>query len=222
MDCELNFLSSVNHPNIIRLFEVFQAEGCIFLVLEFCAGGNLASFIRHHGRVQEQIARGFMRQLGAALEVLNSRHIIHRDLKPENILLSVPKDDAVLKISDFGLSRSVNPSDYAETVCGTPLYMAPEVLQFQRYDDKVDMWSVGAILFELLNGYPPFRGRTNVQLLQNIKTCTCLPFSQLFLRGAHPDCVDICSRLLSLNPADRLSFNEFYWHIFLRRKRVAT
>ncbi|XP_059432995.1 serine/threonine-protein kinase ATG1t-like [Corylus avellana] len=164
LDCELNFLSSVNHPNIVRLFEFFQAEGSIFLVLEFCAGGNLASFIRLHGRVQEQIARGFMQQLGAALEVLNSHHIIHRDLKPENILLSVPKDDAVLKISDFGLSRSVHPSDYAETVCGTPLYMAPEVLQFQRYDEKVDMWSVGAILFELLNGYPPFRGRTNVQV----------------------------------------------------------
>ncbi|XP_059432683.1 serine/threonine-protein kinase ATG1t-like isoform X2 [Corylus avellana] len=222
LDCELNFLSSVNHPNIVRLFEFFQAEGSIFLVLEFCAGGNLASFIRLHGRVQEQIARGFMQQLGAALEVLNSHHIIHRDLKPENILLSVPKDDAVLKISDFGLSRSVHPSDYVETVCGTPLYMAPEVLQFQRYDEKVDMWSVGAILFELLNGYPPFRGRTNVQLLQNIKTCKCLPFSQLYLPSLHPDCVDICSRLLSLNPADRLSFNEFYWHIFLRRKGVAT
>ncbi|XP_022774864.1 serine/threonine-protein kinase ATG1t isoform X2 [Durio zibethinus] len=163
LDCELNFLSSVNHPNIIRLLLVLQSESCLFLVLEFCAGGNLASYIRHHGRVQEQLARRFMQQLGAGLEVLQSHHIIHRDLKPENILLSGSKDDAMLKIADFGLSRSVDPGNYALTVCGTPLYMAPEVLQFQRYDEKVDMWSLGAILFELLHGHPPFRGRTNVQ-----------------------------------------------------------
>ncbi|XWS33192.1 hypothetical protein CRYUN_Cryun22dG0058300 [Craigia yunnanensis] len=79
--------------------------------------------------------------------------------------------------------------------------MAPEVLQFQRYDEQVDMWSLGAILFELLNAYPPFCGRTNVQLLQNIKSCTCLPFSKLILQRLHLDCVDICSRLLSVHPA---------------------
>ncbi|XVF14956.1 hypothetical protein REPUB_Repub09cG0106000 [Reevesia pubescens] len=218
LDCEIKFLSSVNHPNIIRLLHVFQYESCLFLVLEFCAGGNLASYIQHHGRVQEQIARSFMKQLGAGLEVLRSHHIIHRDLKPENILLSGFKDDVVLKIADFGLSRSVDPDQYAQTVCGSPLYMAPEVLQFQRYDEKVDMWSLGAILFELLNGYPPFCGRTNVQLLHNIKSCTCLPFSKLILGRLHPDCVDICSRLLSVNPDHRLSFQEFYLHRYLRKK----
>ncbi|XWS44764.1 hypothetical protein CRYUN_Cryun15aG0075800 [Craigia yunnanensis] len=221
LDCELNFLSSVNHPNIIRLLHVFQSESCLFLVLEFCDGGNLASYIRHHGRVQEKIARSFMQQLGAGMEVLQSHHIIHRDLKPENILLSCSRDDVVLKITDFGLSRSVDPGKYAQTVCGSPLYMAPEVLQFQRYDEKVmdDMWSLGAILFELLNGYPPFCGRTNVQLLQNIKSCTGLQFSKLILPRLHPDCVDICSRLLSVNPVHRLSFQEFYQHRFLRKEK---
>ncbi|KAL7230360.1 hypothetical protein ACSBR2_008782 [Camellia fascicularis] len=175
LDCELNFLSSVHHPNIVRLLDVFQAEGCIFLVLEFCAGGDLASYIRLHGRVQEQVARKFMQQLGAGLKVLNSHHIIHRDLKPENILLSSPHSDAVLKIADFGLSRILHPNDHAETVCGSPLYMAPEILQFQQYDAKI---------------------------LQNIQSCTCLPFSELILPGLHPDCVDMCSRLLSIKPGD--------------------
>ncbi|KAG4119113.1 hypothetical protein ERO13_D11G058900v2 [Gossypium hirsutum] len=218
LDCELNFLSSVNHPNIIRLLQVLQSESCLFLVLEFCAGGNLTSYIRRYGRVQEQLARRFMQQLGAGLEVLQSHHIIHRDLKPENILLLGSKDDLVLKIADFGLSRSLDPGNYAQTVCGSPLYMAPEVLQFQSYDEKVDMWSLGAILFELLNGLPPFHGRTSVQLLQNIKSSTCLPFSKLILPRLHPDCVDMCSRLLSVNPVDRLSFQEFYQHRFLRKK----
>ncbi|XP_060674992.1 serine/threonine-protein kinase ATG1t [Ziziphus jujuba] len=223
LNCELTFLSSVNHPNIIRLFHVFQAnsphppgKSCVFLVLEFCAGGNLASYINQHGRVQEQIVRRFMQQLGAALELLHSHHIIHRDLKPENILLSGSEDDLLLKIADFGLSGIVLPDDFAETVCGSPLYMAPEVLQFQRYDEKVDMWSVGAILFELLNGYPPFCGRSNVQVLKKIKSSTCLPFSQLILPGLNPDCLDICTKLLSRNPGQRLSFHEFSRHKFLR------
>ncbi|XP_006464575.1 serine/threonine-protein kinase ATG1t-like isoform X1 [Citrus sinensis] len=225
LDCELNFLSSVNHPNIIRLFDAFQAENCIFLVVEFCAGGNLSSYIRLHGRVPEQTARKFLQQLGsslpafgAGLEILNSHHIIHRDLKPENILLSGLDDDVMLKIADFGLSCStLYPGNYAEKVCGSPLYMAPEVLQFQRYDEKVDMWSVGAILFELLNGYPPFSGRNNVQLVRNINSCKHLPFSQLIVPALHPDCVDMCLKLLSANTVDRLSFNEFYHHRFLRR-----
>lgn len=82
------------------------------------------------------------------------------------------------------------------------------------------MWSLGAILFELLNGYLPFCGRTNVQLLQNIKSSTCLPFSKLIIPQLDPDCVDICSRLLSVNPVHRLSFQEFYQHRFLRKRRI--
>ncbi|RYR33873.1 hypothetical protein Ahy_A10g048534 isoform C [Arachis hypogaea] len=96
--------------------------------------------------------------------------------------------------------------------------MAPEVLQFQKYDSKADMWSIGVILFELLNGYPPFNGRNNVQLLKNIRSSTGLPFSQMILLGLDPDCLDVCSKLLCSNPVDRLSFDEFYQHRFLRRK----
>ncbi|XP_011099785.1 serine/threonine-protein kinase ATG1t isoform X1 [Sesamum indicum] len=216
LDCELTFLSSVNHPNIIRLLDFFEYEGSIILALEFCAGGNLASYIQHHGRVQECVAKRFMQQLGAGLKVLKQNHIVHRDLKPENILLSCSDCNPILKIADFGLSRILLPDESAETVCGSPLYMAPEILQFQRYDEKVDMWSVGAILFELLNGYPPFHGRSSVQLLQNIKASTSLPFCHLILPHLHPDCIDLCSRLLSINPDDRLSSEEFYQHNFLQ------
>ncbi|KAI0526778.1 hypothetical protein KFK09_002369 [Dendrobium nobile] len=200
LECELSFLGSVRHPNIIKLFEVIRGNGCIFLVLEFCAGGDLAAYIKQHGRLHEPIVRKFMIQLGSGLSVLLSNHIIHRDLKPENILLSIPTSDAVLKIADFGLSRVVHPGEFADAVCGSPLYMAPEVMQFQKYDNKVDMWSVGAILFELLNGYPPFRGENNVQLLKNIRNSTSLPFSEFILPSLHSDSIDICRRLLCKNP----------------------
>ncbi|XP_049387991.1 serine/threonine-protein kinase ATG1t isoform X5 [Solanum stenotomum] len=217
LDCELSFLSSVEHPNIIRLFDVFQAENSIFLVLEFCAGGDLAAYIRDHGRVQECVVRKFMKQIvGAGLEVLSMHHIIHRDLKPENILLSTMETDPIVKIADFGLSRMLNPNDLAETVCGSPFYMAPEILEFKKYDDKVDMWSLGAIFFELLNGYPPFRGRTSVQILRNIKASLRLPFFEPILPQLHPGCVDLCSRLLSIDPEKRISFKEFCGHDFLK------
>ncbi|XP_073000292.1 serine/threonine-protein kinase ATG1t isoform X1 [Typha latifolia] len=220
LDCELRFLGSVKHPNIIRLIDVIQADGYVFLVLEFCKGGNLATYIRCNGRVQEHIVRNFMRQIGAGLEVLHGHHIIHCDLKPElsveqNILLSTPTSAAVLKIADFGLSRFVPPGEYVDTVCGSPLYMAPEVMLFQKYDDKVDMWSIGVILFELLNGYPPFSGRSNVQLLQNIKSSRSLPFSRLIMPSLHSDSVDMCNRLLCSNPVNRLSFDAFYHHKFI-------
>ncbi|KAK6922855.1 Protein kinase domain [Dillenia turbinata] len=155
LDCELNFLSSVRHPNIICLLHV----------------------IKHHGRVQGKTARRFLQQLGAGLE---------------NILLSCLDGDAVLKIADFGLLRTVQPSDHAGTVYGSPLYMAPEV----------DLCSLGAILIELLNGYPPFHGRTNAQ---NIKSSKSLPFSEIILHGLDAECVDMCSRLLMRDPGSRLS-----------------
>ncbi|KAH9717783.1 serine/threonine-protein kinase ATG1t [Citrus sinensis] len=222
LDCELNFVSSVNHPNIIRLFDAFQAENCIFLVVEFCAGGNFSSYIQLHGRVPEQTARKFLQQLGtllallsigAGLEILNSHHIIHRDLKPENILPFGLDDDVMLKIADFGLScfkckhyaevsflkslelkidcllrilsSTLHPGNYAEKVCGSPLYMAPEVLQFQRYDEK---------------------------LVRNINSCKHLPFSQLIVPALHPDCVDMCLKLLSANPVIPHSLlNSLQW-----------
>ncbi|URE05198.1 hypothetical protein MUK42_22694 [Musa troglodytarum] len=200
LDCELNFLASVRHPNIIRLLDVIQDDGCIFLIFEFCPGGNLATFIQHTGHLNEDTVRKFMRQLGAGMEVMHVHHIIHRDLKPENILLSAPSCDAVLKIADFGFARVVHPGQHIDMVCGTSSYMAPEVMQFQKYDDKADMWSLGAILFELLNGYPPYCGRNNVQLLQNIRKSSSLPFSQSILSSFHADSLDLCTRLLCQDP----------------------
>ncbi|KAL6651735.1 hypothetical protein ACP70R_010660 [Stipagrostis hirtigluma subsp. patula] len=216
LDCEVRFLAAVSHPNIVRLIDVIQTPSCLYLVLELCEGGDLAGFIQRNGRVDERVARNFMKQIGAGLQVLRRHHVVHRDLKPQNILLSSPDSDAILKISDFGLSRVLRPGEYADTSCGSCLYMAPEVMLFQKYDDKVDMWSVGAILFELLNGYPPFRGRSNVQMLQCINRTTSLPFSKNLMSSLHPDSLDICTRLLPTNPVNRLSFQEFLNHSFFR------
>ncbi|CAM6127990.1 unnamed protein product [Calypogeia fissa] len=212
---EIAILKRTTHPNIIRLHDIVEAPNRIFLVLEYCTGGDLAAYIQRHGRVTEAVARHFMRQLGAGLQVLRANNLIHRDLKPQNLLLSTNDRHAVLKIADFGFARSLQPQGMAETICGSPLYMAPEILQRQKYDAKADLWSVGAILFQLLTGRPPYCGNSHVQLLLNIVKSTEVKFPEAVLAELHPDCVDMIRKLLRRNPVERLSFEEFFNHNFM-------
>ncbi|XWS31960.1 hypothetical protein CRYUN_Cryun23aG0120200 [Craigia yunnanensis] len=212
---EISILSTINHPNIIHFFEAIQTEDRIFLVLEYCDGGDLAAYIDRHGKVSEEVARHFMRQLAAGLQVLQEKHLLHRDLKPQNLLLSTKAATPQLKIGDFGFARSLTPQDLADTLCGSPLYMAPEIIQNQQYDAKADLWSVGAILFQLVTGKPPFDGNNQLQLFQNILRSTELQFPEGALEELHPDCVDLCRSLLRHNPVERLTFREFFNHKFL-------
>ncbi|GFY82249.1 protein kinase superfamily protein [Actinidia rufa] len=148
------------------------------------------------------------------LQILRENNLIHRDLKPQNLLLSTNSDNAVLKIADFGFARSLQPRGLAETLCGSPLYMAPEIMQLQKYDAKADLWSVGAILFQLVTGRTPFTGSNQIQLLQNIMKSTELQFPPE-KKNLNPDCIDLCRKLLRRNPVERLTFEEFFNHPFL-------
>lgn len=216
---EITILRTINHRNIIRLFDAIEMGDRIYLVLEYCDGGDLATYILRHGKVSEDIARHFMRELAAGLQILHEKHLIHRDLKPQNLLLSAKERTPLLKIGDFGFARSLMPQGLADTLCGSPLYMAPEIIQNQKYDAKADLWSVGAILFQLVTGKPPFNGNSQFQLFQNILTSTELRFPPGALEELHPDCVDLCRRLLRQNPVERLTFMEFFNHRFLAESR---
>ncbi|KAK3194492.1 hypothetical protein Dsin_025802 [Dipteronia sinensis] len=218
---EISILSTINHPNIIRFLEAIETKERIYLVLEYCDGGDLAAYLHRHGKVSEAVARHFMRQLAAGLQVLHEKHLIHRDLKPQNLFLSTNEATPVLKIGDFGFARSLTPQDLADTLCGSPLYMAPEIIQNQKYDAKADLWSVGAILFQLVTGKPPFDGNNHLQLFQNILTSTELRFPPGALEDLHPDCVDLCRSLLRRNPVERITFKEFFTHKFLGELRQA-
>uniref|UniRef100_A0A7I4BJ86 Protein kinase domain-containing protein n=1 Tax=Physcomitrium patens TaxID=3218 RepID=A0A7I4BJ86_PHYPA len=136
-----------------------------------------------------------------------------------NLLLSTNDDNAVLKIADFGFARSLMPQGMAETLCGTPLYMAPEILQSKKYDAKADLWSVGAILFQLVTGRPPFSGNNHVQLLQNILKSPEVRFPEPIMAQLHPDCIDMCRKLLRKDPVERLAFEEFFAHSFMEEMR---
>ena len=178
----------------------------IYLILEFCGGGDLQKFIRSRQRLSEATAQHFMRDLALGLEFIWSKHLIHRDLKPQNLLLSANDERASLKIADFGFARHLEAAAMAETLCGSPLYMAPEILSFKKYDAKADIWSVGTVLFEMIVGHPPFGGADHKQLLQNIKQ------SELRIPPdikTSPACLALLQQLLRRNPSHRSTCAEF-------------
>ena len=211
---EVDVLRRIAHTNIVRFRDLKKSAAHFYLVLEFCAGGDLSQFLKGKGKAAEEVARRFLTQIASGLCVLHGENVLHRDLKPQNILLSDTSDDPVLKIADFGFARALQPQDMAATVCGSPLYMAPEILRHEPYDAKADLWSVGAILFELLTGRPPFSGENPMQLLANIERSS----ERLSFKGVQvsDECQDFLRSLLQRNPEFRLTSSEFAKHAYVR------
>lgn len=212
---EVEVLRRISHPNIVRFRDLKKSAAHYYLVLEYCAGGDLSQFVKTQGHVAEETARGFLTQIAAGLCVLHRENVLHRDLKPQNILLSDNSDNPVLKIADFGFARALSPEDMAATVCGSPLYMAPEILRHQPYDARADLWSVGAILFELLAGRPPYTGANPMQLLAHIERDgpDGDPFEAL---AVSDEGRAFLRQLLERSPQRRLSSREFAAHTYVR------
>ncbi|XP_062210718.1 serine/threonine-protein kinase ATG1c-like isoform X2 [Phragmites australis] len=210
---EVDILRRIRHPNIITLYDSIKDHGKIYLILEYCRGGDLHAYLQRHKRVSEAVAKHFIRQLASGLQMLRDNNVVHRDLKPQNILLVENNENSMLKIADFGFAKFLQPFALAETLCGSPLYMAPEVMQAQKYDAKADLWSVGVILYQLVTGFPPFNGDNQIQLLKNILRSCEIRFP--------PDCelshgcINLCRKLLRLNSVERLTVEEFVNHPFL-------
>lgn len=176
-----------------------------------------------HG-LNETLVTHFLKQLSSALEFLRSKSLVHRDIKPQNLLLCPPvhsKSDfeagqyvglwelPILKIADFGFARFLPSTSMAETLCGSPLYMAPEILRYEKYNAKADLWSVGAVFYEMTVGKPPFRAANHIELLKNIeKTHDRIKFPS---SAQVPEPLKKLIRsLLKYNPTERVSFNEFF------------
>nr|QSH71655.1 CBL-interacting protein kinase [Hedychium coronarium] len=166
---EISTMKLIRHPNVIRIYEVIASKTKIYLVLEFVDGGELFDKIASRGKLKEEEARKYFQQLINAVDYCHSRGVFHRDLKPENLLLDT---NGVLKISDFELSalpQQVRENGFLYTACGTPNYVAPEVVKDKGYDGaKADIWSCGVILFILMAGYLPFEGSNLMSLYKKI------------------------------------------------------
>lgn len=220
---EMSILGSLSHPNILRLINTIETGEKLFLVLEYCDGGDLEAYRQTHGgprnRLPEAIARDFARQLAEGLKVLRGERIVHRDLKPQNLLLSTDGDAITLKIGDFGFARSLMHENLAATFCGSPYYMAPEIWRGDKYDAKADLWSVGVILFQLVTGELPFLGENRVELREKVLSSSGLSFPPDIEADLHPEFIDLCRRLICLDPAERMPFEEFFNHNFLATAR---
>lgn len=214
LDTEIQILQQTRHRNIVALYDVLKTENETHLVMEYCGGGELSTFMKKRKRLSESVARWFLQQIAAALEFMRVHNLIHRDLKPSNILLMKSDDDrAILKIADFGYARYIDPYGVAETSCGTPLYMAPEVFAAESYNAKVDLWSVGCILYEMVCGKVPFLEKTQVLLFKLINETKVISFPlDVHLSN---DCQDLLRRLLRKNPLERISLESFFLHPFL-------
>lgn len=165
---EISVMTLVRHPNIVQLYEVMATKGKIYFVMEYVKGGELFNKVAK-GKLKEEIAHKFFQQLINAVEFCHSRGVYHRDLKPENLLLD---ENENLKVSDFGLSalsESKRQDGLLHTTCGTPAYVAPEVINRKGYDGaKADIWSCGVVLFVLLAGYLPFHDSNLIELYRKI------------------------------------------------------
>jgi len=163
---EIDIMRKLKHQNIIALFEVFDEKDFIYLVMELVTGGELFDQIVSRGTYSEADAATIIRQILEAVEYMHENGIAHRDLKPENLLCSGPSNE-VIKVTDFGLSKDFATASL-RTSCGTPDYVAPEVLKGQPYDNSVDIWSIGVITYILLCGFPPFYGNNDQQIFEKI------------------------------------------------------
>ncbi|XP_031400419.1 CBL-interacting serine/threonine-protein kinase 3-like isoform X1 [Punica granatum] len=201
---EIETMKLIKHPYVVQLHEVMGSKTKIFIVLEFVTGGELFDKIVNHGRMREDEVRRYFQQLIHAVDYCHSRGVYHRDLKPENLLLDAYGN---LKISDFGLSalsQQVREDGLLHTTCGTPNYVAPEVLNDRGYDGATaDLWSCGVVLFVLLAGYLPFDDSNLMNLYKKISAAefTCPPWLSF---GA----MKLIARILDPNPMTRITIPE--------------
>ncbi|XP_076845133.1 serine/threonine-protein kinase ULK1a isoform X2 [Brachyhypopomus gauderio] len=216
---EIKILKELKHDNIVSLLDFQEISGCVYLIMEFCNGGDLADYLHAKGSLSERTIRSFLLQIAAAMGVLRSKGIVHRDLKPQNILLAhsagrrADPTHICIKLADFGFARYLQGNTMAATLCGSPMYMAPEVIMSQNYDAKADLWSVGTIVFQCLTGQAPFQAHSPQELrLFYERTRKVRP------NIPHETSTHLRHLLLGLLQRDhraRMDFDEFFHHPFL-------
>ncbi|XP_078505935.1 serine/threonine-protein kinase MARK1 isoform X3 [Lissotriton helveticus] len=198
---EVRIMKILNHPNIVKLFEVIETEKTLYLIMEYASGGEVFDYLVAHGRMKEKEARAKFRQIVSAVQYCHQKCIVHRDLKAENLLLDA---DMNIKIADFGFSNEFTVGSKLDTFCGSPPYAAPELFQGKKYDGpEVDVWSLGVILYTLVSGSLPFDGQNLKELRERV------------LRGKYripfymsTDCENLLKKLLVLNPIKRGSLEQ--------------
>jgi len=201
-------MKKVDHPNIVKMTSVYEDKSHYCLVMELMQGGELFDYIIKKETFSEEEAHKVIVPLFDALMYCHDMGIVHRDLKPENMLLDKKDlDQATVKIADFGLARYVTAEELAETTCGTPGYVAPEILRKTKYDHRCDYWSMAVVMFIMLSGTPPFYHEDYFEVFEIIKRGE-YTFGAPTWKDVSDEAKDLIQGLLRVNPDDRLTKEE--------------
>ena len=208
---EIEIMYLVHHPNVVKLFGHFEDNNYCYFIMEYIPGGNIYSIVQRLRPITLRGIASIMKDVISAVYFLHnmSRKIIHRDIKPENVLLDQQNR---AKLTDFGWSTFIDGNMKRTTVCGTPVYLAPEIINNTGHDERVDIWCIGILLFELIVGRPPFSGETEQKIRYNI-----FKMRINWPNNIDRDAADLISRILKYNPDERISLEQMLLHPFFTK-----
>lgn len=207
---EVDILKKIDHVHIVKLYDIYETRDSLYMVMELLRGGEVFDSIIKKGTYSEKEAATVMRQVVQGVKYLHDHGITHRDLKPENIIYEkdpYKNPGALVKITDLGLAKYLGndeSSGMMKTACGTPGYVAPEILKGLKYTESIDVWSLGVILYILLCGYPPFSDENTSLLYSKIRHGS-YTFGSPWWDEISSEAMQLISRMLTVNPVDRIS-----------------
>ena len=214
---EIDILKLCHHPNIIQLYDHFENNEYIFIVTEYIKGGTLNEYLKKfHFKFSENHIAHIAYQIGKGLNYLHQYGIVHRDLKPENIMITEFSNNGIIKIMDFGLSKIVGPKDCLNEGYGSLSYCAPEILLRTPYNKEVDVWSLGVIIYYMLTGKNPFRGKTQQQVAKKIAFGE-LDYNEDEWENRSYTVIDLIQKMLEKNPNKRIKIDDFLKDLWFKK-----
>ena len=204
LNLEIEIMYKLHHPHIIQLINHFEDDDNFFMIMPYASRGQLYTLLKQNTKFDQKMTSQFLREIISAVKYLHEHNIIHRDIKPENILLD---QNYRIKLCDFGWSNYCSPNEKRKTFCGTREYISPEMIKKLPHDHRVDIWSIGVLLFECLAGYPPFTGANDSEVFRRI--------NQLKIKWPidfPPLAKNLVMKILKINPEERPSLDEILKH----------
>eukprot|EP00607_Mallomonas_marina_P007103 CAMPEP_0182437614 /NCGR_PEP_ID=MMETSP1167-20130531/85165_1 /TAXON_ID=2988 /ORGANISM="Mallomonas Sp, Strain CCMP3275" /LENGTH=350 /DNA_ID=CAMNT_0024630593 /DNA_START=355 /DNA_END=1408 /DNA_ORIENTATION=- len=216
---EAEILIVLNHPNIVKCYNIYEDDKTFYVILEILKGGELFEKIVKKTFYSESDARDLVQLLLNAIKYFHEKGIVHRDLKPENLLLTSDADDADIKIADFGFAAYDHGRNQLTDQCGTPHYVAPEILRKEPYGSSVDMWAMGIITYVLLGGYPPFHDEDMQRLFKKIKRGE-YSFHREYWGAVSEEAKDLIRGLLTIDVTKRFTADQALNHSWVKRDKT--